>query len=154
MPTLFTDRQKEDAIINDYQRWYHVRCTSHNALLPMGYFVQVVMLVVGDETHHYYQSCIFGVSSLMTFMTTCSKYPIGSNVLWEISPRIYNLLCVIELFQVNWETCFSFLSSNWFWWHPTHFCLIPSHGINSVMQLCVVLWHSYVFYMQNAVFYS
>ena len=28
-----------------------ILCTSHNALLPIQYFVQVVMWVIGDETH-------------------------------------------------------------------------------------------------------
>ncbi len=77
---------------------------SHNALLQMRYFVQIVTWVVSDERHLSYQKssqfCIkasFVINNphdhlhcgkykyfLQIHMTTCTKYAIGSNVLWEV----------------------------------------------------------------------
>ncbi len=59
---------------------------SHDALRPMGYFVQVVRWGNSDETC---LKCKIGMSFCTYGMfhqccPTCTKYPIGSNVLWEV----------------------------------------------------------------------
>ena len=60
---------------------------SHNPLLPMRYFDQVVTWVDSDERHLAEVNCpnpAFQVRlSLMTHQTNCTKYPTESNALQE-----------------------------------------------------------------------
>ena len=68
--------------------------TSHNALLPMGLLAQVLMWIVSDETAQLSEFILIlhfrYVLSLTIHITTCTKYPIGSNALWE-GPDIFLL---------------------------------------------------------------
>ena len=52
-------------------------CTTHNALLPVGYFVWLAMWIVSDET---YLKCEISTS----IKIKVTKYPVGSNALWEV----------------------------------------------------------------------
>ncbi len=72
-------------------------------LFPIEYFVQVVIWVVSDETPKKYKIRIHS-SSLMIHMKTCTKYPVGSNALWEdnipldaiiVGSAQYFLLCEV-----------------------------------------------------------
>ncbi len=73
---------------------------SHNALLLMGYFIQLVMSVNSCETHKSEVIPILYkyVLSLFIHMTTCTKYPDGSNSLWEVlgtfSLRKFKMWCL------------------------------------------------------------
>ena len=84
-------------------------CTSHNALLPVGYFVnQLTMRVVSDKMQDWDGFW----SSLTTHMTTYPEYSIGSNALWEVhsilelfipTAQIINLVnsfWTVERFQI------------------------------------------------------
>ena len=69
-----------------------ILCTSHNALLLLGYCVQVVLWIINDETHldceKSSQSCILAV---LLLLTTCTKHLIGSNALWEV----HGIFCAV-----------------------------------------------------------
>ena len=68
-----------------YATWDKILWPSHNALLSMGYFVQVVMWVISDKA---YAKRKIGMTSdkrrcLSSPTMTCIKYLIGSNALWD-----------------------------------------------------------------------
>ena len=63
---------------------------SHNALLLMGYFVQVVMWGNSDETCLKCKIRMSIVNESMfhhlspSIVTSCTEYPIGNNALWVV----------------------------------------------------------------------
>ncbi len=82
-----------------------ILCTSHNALFLLEYFVQVVMWMVSNKT---YPKCKIRMSSPQTVhMTTCTKYPIRNNALWEIH-GIFPWFGPVVL-EIIWGICISSL---------------------------------------------
>ncbi len=80
------------AIVHSIQpTWWlpeKISWTSHNALLPMGYFLQAVMCVLSDEKHLSYQNTsqpfILGIGfATKDPLDHLYKMLIGSNAFWE-----------------------------------------------------------------------